>query len=191
MRATSDRGLHAVLAPEEQLSLKAALLFEAGWRRVEEKWPGRYICPREVVWLNGAPGSGKGTNMPFIMKSRGLSRSIGMSQLLDGTPEIKVRMIVVRVSPFFGWEGGCWRRGRGRIVLHAPCLFEPRPNTDVRLCDQFFPFPPNTHTHSQTPSSPLTPSPAPKNLPPPRSRTLTAASWCPTRWCWMRCWTRC
>lgn len=23
--------------------------------------PQRLVCPREVVWLNGAPGSGKGT----------------------------------------------------------------------------------------------------------------------------------
>lgn len=29
-------------------------------------------------------------SMPFIMKSRGLSRAIGMSQLLDTSPEIKV-----------------------------------------------------------------------------------------------------
>ncbi len=30
-------------------------------------------------------------NMPFIMKSRGLSRAIGMSQLLDTSKDIKVR----------------------------------------------------------------------------------------------------
>ena len=54
--------------------------------------PQRLVCPREVVWLNGAPGSGKGTNMPFIVKSRGLSRAVGMSQLLDTSPEIKVRL---------------------------------------------------------------------------------------------------
>ncbi|KAL6769636.1 hypothetical protein ACKKBG_A31795 [Auxenochlorella protothecoides x Auxenochlorella symbiontica] len=88
LRSRPDRTLHASL-PKEQLSLKATILFEAGWRRVEEKWGDTYVCPREVVWLNGAPGSGKGTNMPFIVKSRGLSRSVGMSQLLDGDPEIK------------------------------------------------------------------------------------------------------
>lgn len=33
--------------------------------------------------------------MPFIMKSRGLSRAIGMSQLLDTSPEIKARMSAV------------------------------------------------------------------------------------------------
>ena len=51
----------------------------------------RLVCPREVVWLNGAPGSGKGSNLQFIMKSRGLSRAVGMSQLLDTSPDIKVR----------------------------------------------------------------------------------------------------
>ncbi|KAK2079296.1 hypothetical protein QBZ16_002987 [Prototheca wickerhamii] len=74
---------------KEPVSLKAQLLFESAWRRMEDRLRDSYVCPGEVVWLNGAPGSGKGTNMPFIMKSRGLSRSVGMSQLLDGTPEIK------------------------------------------------------------------------------------------------------
>ncbi|EFN59083.1 hypothetical protein CHLNCDRAFT_137842 [Chlorella variabilis] len=74
---------------KERLSLKAQVIFESSWKKIEEKYKERLVCPREVVWLNGAPGSGKGTNMPFIMKSRGLSRAIGMSQLLDTSPEIK------------------------------------------------------------------------------------------------------
>lgn len=74
---------------KERLSLKAQVIFESSWKRIEEKYKDRLLCPREVVWLNGAPGSGKGTNMPFIMKSRGLSRAIGMSQLLDTSNEIK------------------------------------------------------------------------------------------------------
>lgn len=43
--------------------------------------------------------------MPFIMKSRGLSRAIGMSQLLDTSPDIKVRA---------GWAGR-------RAVLCSGC----------------------------------------------------------------------
>jgi hypothetical protein len=35
-------------------------------------------APDEVVWLNGAPGSGKGANTPFICESRGISRAITM-----------------------------------------------------------------------------------------------------------------
>ena len=73
---------------KEQIGLKAQLIFDACWKKMMQRLGDRFVSPREVVWLNGAPGSGKGTNMPFIMKSRGLSRSIGMSQLLD-SPEIK------------------------------------------------------------------------------------------------------
>ncbi|KAI3433651.1 hypothetical protein D9Q98_003460 [Chlorella vulgaris] len=74
---------------KERLSLKAQVIFETSWKKIEAKYKERLVCPREVVWLNGAPGSGKGTNMPFIMKSRGLSRAVGMSQLLDTSPDIK------------------------------------------------------------------------------------------------------
>jgi len=73
---------------KDQIGLKAQLIFDTCWKKMQQRFNNKYICPREVVWLNGAPGSGKGTNMPFIMKSRGLSRSIGMSELLS-SPEIK------------------------------------------------------------------------------------------------------
>jgi len=76
------------LTTNEQTSLKAQLVFDASWKAMEDRFGGKYVSPREIVWLNGAPGSGKGTNVPFIMRSRGLSRSVGMSQLLD-SPEIK------------------------------------------------------------------------------------------------------
>ena len=78
----------STLSANEQTSLKAQLVFDASWKAMEERFGDRYVSPREIVWLNGAPGSGKGTNVPFIMRSRGLSRSVGMSQLLD-SPEIK------------------------------------------------------------------------------------------------------
>lgn len=74
---------------KEVISMKAQLLFDAGWKRMEARLGETLVCPREIVWLNGAPGSGKGTNMPFIMKSRGLSRTVGMSQLLDSSSEIR------------------------------------------------------------------------------------------------------
>lgn len=39
--------------------------------------------PKEIIWLNGSPGSGKGTNTPFILKARGISApAIVMSDLL-------------------------------------------------------------------------------------------------------------
>lgn len=38
--------------------------------------------PREVVWLNGAPGAGKGANTQHILKTRGLDHSVCLSTLL-------------------------------------------------------------------------------------------------------------
>lgn len=69
--------------------MKAQVVFETSWKKMEQRLGDTYVCPREVVWLNGAPGSGKGTNIPFILKTRGMSRAIGMSQLLDSSPEIR------------------------------------------------------------------------------------------------------
>ena len=73
----------------KEVSMKAQVTFETSWKKMEQRLGDTYICPREVVWLNGAPGSGKGTNIPFILKTRGMNRAIGMSQLLDSSPEIK------------------------------------------------------------------------------------------------------
>lgn len=69
--------------------MRARLMFENAWRRLESRWHGRLAVPREIVWLNGAPGSGKGTNIPFIVRSRGLSRAVGMSALLENNVELK------------------------------------------------------------------------------------------------------
>lgn len=45
--------------------------------------------PKEIVWLNGAPGSGKGVNTPFILESRSLSRAVTMSSLFQDRDEIR------------------------------------------------------------------------------------------------------
>jgi adenylate kinase len=45
--------------------------------------------PKEIMWLGGAPGSGKGTNTPFILRERGFTAApIVVSDLLD-TPEMR------------------------------------------------------------------------------------------------------
>jgi len=49
----------------------------------------RLQTPKEVVWLNGAPGSGKGVNTPFILESRSLSRAVTMSSLFQDREEIR------------------------------------------------------------------------------------------------------
>ncbi|CAG9460843.1 unnamed protein product [Pedinophyceae sp. YPF-701] len=72
--------------PEEE----PKVIFEASWRKIEaELGPENMIPPREIVWLNGAPGAGKGANTPFLMKTRGLSRAAAVSSLLDNDTEVK------------------------------------------------------------------------------------------------------
>jgi adenylate kinase len=45
--------------------------------------------PREIMWLGGAPGAGKGSQTPFILQSRGIDAApIVMSDLFD-TPEMR------------------------------------------------------------------------------------------------------
>ncbi|CAK0784866.1 hypothetical protein CVIRNUC_008071 [Coccomyxa viridis] len=73
----------------DKVSFKAQVVFDACWRRLEDKYKDRIQCPREIVWLNGAPGSGKGANTPFILESRGLQRSETMSSLLERNSDIK------------------------------------------------------------------------------------------------------
>ncbi|DBA88059.1 TPA: hypothetical protein ACH3X2_005062 [Trebouxia sp. C0005] len=80
---------HKRFSGGDKINIKAQLVFEACWRKLESKWSGKIQCPHEIVWLNGAPGAGKGANTPFIMKSRGLSRSVPMSDMLERNPQIK------------------------------------------------------------------------------------------------------
>lgn len=42
--------------------------------------------PRELVFLLGAPGSGKGVNTPHILRTRGLTKSFHVSRLLEAFP---------------------------------------------------------------------------------------------------------
>jgi adenylate kinase len=68
----------------------APLIFEQVWLRlVQERGAEHMAFPKEIMWLGGAPGSGKGTNTPFILRERGLTAPpIVVSDLLD-TPEMK------------------------------------------------------------------------------------------------------
>ncbi len=54
--------------------------------------------PAEIVWLNGAPGAGKGANTPYMLKSRGLSRAVSMSSVLSNDPAIKVHRQPVPIA---------------------------------------------------------------------------------------------
>ncbi|WP_442887963.1 nucleoside monophosphate kinase [Congregicoccus parvus] len=68
----------------------AQLIFNRVWNRLEAEFGReRLRFPKELILLGGAPGAGKGTNTPFIMKVRGLTcQPIVVSALLD-SPEAK------------------------------------------------------------------------------------------------------
>eukprot|EP01116_Phalansterium_solitarium_P021574 TRINITY_DN6772_c0_g1_i2.p1 TRINITY_DN6772_c0_g1~~TRINITY_DN6772_c0_g1_i2.p1 ORF type:complete len:477 (+),score=166.93 TRINITY_DN6772_c0_g1_i2:125-1555(+) len=72
---------------EGPLEIKdAKIIFEAVWTKVERKYGRANLrFPKEVIWLMGAPGSGKSFNAPFILKARGITaRELVMSSLLVG-----------------------------------------------------------------------------------------------------------
>src|SRR4051794_21166427 len=74
-----------------ELEIKdAPLIFGQVWNRlVQERGLENMVFPKEIMWLGGAPGSGKGTNTPFILRERGLTAPpIVVSDLLD-TPEMR------------------------------------------------------------------------------------------------------
>jgi adenylate kinase len=74
-----------------ELEIKdAPLIFGQVWNGlVQERGLENMVFPKEIMWLGGAPGSGKGTNTPFILRERGLTAPpIVMSDLLDA-PEMR------------------------------------------------------------------------------------------------------
>ncbi len=79
--------------PRRDLDLEikdAQLIFTSVWNElVERHGEDALTFPREIFWLNGAPGAGKGTQTRFIMEYCGLTAPpIVVSELLD-SPEAK------------------------------------------------------------------------------------------------------
>jgi adenylate kinase len=77
---TKPRGFDAV-----DLEVKDAhLIFNAAWNELESEVGIEGLrFPKEVIWLNGAPGAGKGTQTRFIQHFRGLTAEpIVVSDLL-------------------------------------------------------------------------------------------------------------
>ena len=68
----------------------AQIIFNSVWSALEEELGEEDLrFPKEIFWLNGAPGAGKGTNTDFIMQYRDLTAPpLVVSSLLD-TKEAK------------------------------------------------------------------------------------------------------
>ncbi|KAG1678194.1 hypothetical protein FOA52_016131 [Chlamydomonas sp. UWO 241] len=81
-------GRSPVIKASHDVSSVAAVIFDACWRKFEEQHDIQTIwVPREVVWLNGPPGCGKGANTNHILATRGLEASISVSALLKNHPD--------------------------------------------------------------------------------------------------------
>jgi adenylate kinase len=83
---TSPADVGAARIATAELEIKdAPLIFGQVWNRlVQERGLENMVFPKEIMWLGGAPGSGKGTNTPFILRERGLTAApIVVSDLLD------------------------------------------------------------------------------------------------------------
>jgi adenylate kinase len=75
----------------QDLEVKDAhIIFNSVWSALEEELGDENLrFPKEIFWLNGAPGAGKGTNTDFIMQYRDLTAPpLVVSSLLD-TAEAK------------------------------------------------------------------------------------------------------
>ena len=66
------------------------VIFDGAWEDIEQEFGHENLrFPKAMILLGGAPGSGKGTQTPFIMQARGLTcEPIVISSLLN-TPEMK------------------------------------------------------------------------------------------------------
>ena len=79
-------GAGAPAAPS-QLDAAARAVFTAAWQRLEASFPGGSEAmqfPRELIWLTGAPGAGKGTHIATILQERDLQHTVEVSSLLTG-----------------------------------------------------------------------------------------------------------
>ena len=75
---------------ENTLAADARKIMDAAWTSItNELGENTLVFPREIFWLNGAPGAGKGTQTNFIMECRGLKAGpVVISDLLQ-SPEAK------------------------------------------------------------------------------------------------------
>ena len=76
--------------PIDTVLEQANTIFEHAWRRIRQRLEsGQVRLPREIIWLGGAPGAGKGTNTPFILRERGIEAPPIVTSDLLNTPEMK------------------------------------------------------------------------------------------------------
>lgn len=90
MDSTRPRTPAAEQTAADAVLEQASTIFEGAWAHIRERVEsGAARLPREVIWLGGAPGAGKGTNTPFILRERSIvAPPIVTSDLLN-SPEMQ------------------------------------------------------------------------------------------------------
>ena len=121
--------LSTVQAPE--------MIFQLAWRTLALSSGGedRVRLPREIMFLGGAPGAGKGTMTPYIMRERGLeTEPITMSALLNSpaakkiidegglVSDMEVFSIILDELSSPGHAEGCLVDGFPRTVIQVELL---------------------------------------------------------------------
>lgn len=78
------------------------LIFKRAWAEIElKKGIDNMKFPKEIIFLMGAPGSGKGTNTPFILRERGMTADpIVMSDLLCSPEDEELKKKARLVSDY-------------------------------------------------------------------------------------------
>ncbi|WP_309400436.1 nucleoside monophosphate kinase [Cerasicoccus maritimus] len=92
-RAASPKNNAEAQRPQDLEIKDAQLIFNSVWNELEQEY-GRenLIFPKEIHWLNGAPGAGKGTHTRTLMEFRDFTEApIVVSELLK-SPEAKKRI---------------------------------------------------------------------------------------------------
>ena len=102
-----------------QMSQNPDVLFQLAWRRIADNCGGEehVRLPREIMFLGGAPGAGKGTMTPHIMRERGLlNQPVSMYAVLA----ILLRTLRSTLRPFRA--SPCDRLTASSPVVSAPLL---------------------------------------------------------------------
>lgn len=137
----------------------AQIIFNSVWNNLlEELGEENLRFPKEIFWLNGAPGAGKGTNTGFIMKYRDLTAPPLVVSSLLKSPEARQRIdagllvgdrevidIILRKLLEPVYQSGAVVDGFPRTKVQVECvkllytkLIELRQNHKDTLYSEFF-----------------------------------------------------
>ena len=88
--AQTNKKLDALAAGPDAFLEQAHTIFSGAWAHVAHRVEsGAARLPCEIIWLGGAPGAGKGTNTPFILRERGITAPPIVTSDLLNLPEMK------------------------------------------------------------------------------------------------------